>query len=82
MGDLLDPYADAVRFIERLLGPCDPGPGGGDHAHRQCRRCLAIARLEVHDRFARRCLRTAQAALQQVMEREQPEPEAPPPEAA
>ena len=69
---MIEPYVDAVNFLELLLAPCD-----GLHTkpltdgHRPCQRCLAIARLEVHEQLTRRHLRTAIIACRMAQVHEQ-----------
>jgi hypothetical protein len=53
--------SDAAKFLELLLSECGGGPS--EHAWRKCRRCLAIAHIESHDKTARRLLETARDAL-------------------
>lgn len=58
---MADLRIDAKKFIEILVGECDPGTD--DHAWRTCRRCLAIHEVQNYGTFAMRMLRQATAAL-------------------
>jgi hypothetical protein len=48
---------DAIKFIELLVGECDPGTS--DHAWRKCKRCLAIHEVQNNGRPAMRLLKAA-----------------------